>query len=86
MNPSGIRLGTPALTTRGFKEPDMHKVVQLIHQGLQLARDVSAISGPKLVDFKRILVQDDGVKQRLLGIREQVESLALTFPMPGYDF
>lgn len=30
MDPSGIRLGTPALTTRGFKEPDMVSVADLI--------------------------------------------------------
>lgn len=33
--PSGIRLGTPALTTRGFKEKDMDKVAELIHQTLR---------------------------------------------------
>ena len=31
---SGIRLGTPALTTRGFKEKEMIKVADLIHQAL----------------------------------------------------
>jgi len=30
LDPSGIRLGTPALTTRGFKEDDMEKVGQAI--------------------------------------------------------
>ena len=29
-NPSGVRIGTPALTTRGFKEKDVIKVVELI--------------------------------------------------------
>ena len=28
---SGIRLGTPAVTTRGFSEGDMHKVAELLH-------------------------------------------------------
>ena len=32
---SGIRLGTPALTTRGFKEPEMHRVGDLIAQALE---------------------------------------------------
>ncbi len=31
---SGIRLGTPALTTRGFKETEMIQVADLIHQAL----------------------------------------------------
>lgn len=35
-NPSGIRLGTPALTTRGFVEEDMDKVVEYIVKALKL--------------------------------------------------
>src|SRR3954453_8039227 len=30
LNPSGFRLGSPAVTTRGFKEPEMERVAQLI--------------------------------------------------------
>ncbi|MBI5135622.1 serine hydroxymethyltransferase [Candidatus Uhrbacteria bacterium] len=33
-DPSGIRMGTPALTTRGFTETDMKQVGRLIHQAL----------------------------------------------------
>lgn len=33
-NPSGLRLGTPALTTRGYKEDDMKKVAQKIIETL----------------------------------------------------
>jgi len=29
-NPSGLRLGTPAMTTRGYKEDDFRKVAQTI--------------------------------------------------------
>jgi len=31
---SGIRLGTPAITSRGFKEPQMRQVAQFIHRAL----------------------------------------------------
>lgn len=33
--PSGIRLGTPAVTTRGMKEDDIRKVSDLIHAALE---------------------------------------------------
>lgn len=35
LNPSGIRLGSPAVTTRGFKEPEMERVARLIANVLQ---------------------------------------------------
>lgn len=34
LDPSGIRLGTPALTTRGCKEADMQTVADLMDQAL----------------------------------------------------
>jgi glycine hydroxymethyltransferase len=35
LNPSGIRLGSPAVTTRGFKETEMERTAQLIANVLQ---------------------------------------------------
>lgn len=34
MNPSGIRIGTPAVTTRGMKEADAEQVADFIHEAL----------------------------------------------------
>jgi glycine hydroxymethyltransferase len=33
LRPSGLRLGTPALTSRTLKEADMEKVADFIHRG-----------------------------------------------------
>ncbi|MBI4323204.1 MAG: serine hydroxymethyltransferase [Candidatus Omnitrophica bacterium] len=40
---SGIRLGTPAVTTRGMKEPDMVRIAELIDQALSHRTDAAAL-------------------------------------------
>ena len=44
---SGVRLGTPALTTRGMKEADMEEVGQLISRALQAVENDSALAEVK---------------------------------------
>ncbi len=41
---SGVRVGTPALTTRGMKEPEMAKVAQLIGRALDHAGDEAQLA------------------------------------------
>ena len=40
--PSGVRLGTPSLTTRGMKEKDMNTVADLIHRAIKGDKQVKA--------------------------------------------
>ena len=42
---SGLRLGTPALTTRGMKEPEMEAVADLIAKGLSRPEDEATLDG-----------------------------------------
>lgn len=35
MNPSGIRVGTPAATTRGMKEPEMQEIADIFVSALK---------------------------------------------------
>ena len=44
MNPSGIRLGSPAVTTRGFREPEMDEVGELIAEVLHHIADADVIA------------------------------------------
>lgn len=85
LNSSGIRLGTPALTTRGLTEPDMARVVDFIDRGLQLSKEITAVSGPKLADFKRVLHEDPTFNAKVQALKKEVQAYSEKFPMPGYE-
>ncbi|XKL60494.1 hypothetical protein PGB90_007551 [Kerria lacca] len=86
LNPSGLRLGTPALTTRGFKEEDMVTVASLIHKGILLAKEVQSVSGPKLVNFKSVLMENETFKEKIESLKNEVQSFAEKFFMPTMDY
>jgi len=44
MKPSGIRIGTPALTTRGMKEPEMKQVGEWISQALHHRAETAVLA------------------------------------------
>jgi len=44
---SGIRLGTPALTTRGMKEPEMKRIAELIDSGIAAGEDEAKLAAVK---------------------------------------
>jgi glycine hydroxymethyltransferase len=43
LKPSGIRIGSPALTTRGMREPEMHIIAKWITQALDQRNDPQAL-------------------------------------------
>ncbi|CAG4983206.1 unnamed protein product [Colias eurytheme] len=85
MNPSGIRLGTPALTTRGLKETDIDRVVDFIDQSLKLGQEITKISGPKIVDFNKVIEENKEINAKVKSLKENIETYIRTFPLPGYE-
>ncbi len=62
MNPSGVRFGTPAITTRGMKEQEMKKIVNLINQAIEHKDEID------MLDKIRKEVEDMCLKFRVPGI------------------
>ncbi|KAL9648448.1 hypothetical protein ABK040_014068 [Willaertia magna] len=86
--PGGIRLGTPALTTRGFVENDFVKVAQLLHEGITIAvqtKDKLNKEGlKKIKEFKDYLDQNPD-STGITELRNRVEEFSKSFPTVGFD-
>lgn len=89
VSPGGIRLGTPAMTTRGMKEEDMVLVAELIGkvvkqgQGLQEKALKEEKNVKKLADFFALLEASEDIRKELEEIKKEVLSLSSRFPLPG---
>ena len=58
VNPGGIRLGTPAMTTRGMKEPEMEIIANFVLRAVHISKRIQAKAGKKLTDFIALLEGD----------------------------
>ncbi len=82
--PYGLRLGSPAMTSRGLGEADFRRVVDLVDRGVELAKWVQSKCAPgkgKLRDFKDLL--DAQPWPEVEDLRGQVSAFASTFPVIG---
>ena len=52
LRPSGMRLGSPPMTTRGCKENEFKKIVEFVHEGIKMTKDL-CVEGEKLGAFKK---------------------------------
>ena len=82
--PSGLRIGTPALTSRGFMEEDFETVARLLDRGVQIAKRLKAEpTAPKKLNAFREWV--DPNDPEIVALREEVEAFASEFPAIGFD-
>ena len=80
LNPGGVRIGTPSLTTRGFVEKDMKQVAAFLNEACKFAIEIQSKCGStKMKDFRPVANKHDGIKK----LRVNVEEFASKFPIPG---
>ena len=83
MYPSGIRLGTPAITTRGMKEKEMRLIGKWI---TEVINEVKHYRLPEKKEergkYMKKVKQELWRNQKLLKIGEEVKQLTRKFPVP----
>merc|ERR1712113_626551 len=76
--PGGVRIGTPALTTRGFTETDFDQVADFLHEACQLAlkinQSIANQESKKLKDFKASMREN--FSEEIKDLRSRVEIFA----------
>lgn len=81
--PSGIRLGTPVITTRGMKEKEMVKIAGWFER---VVDEVKQERLPKEKEARKVFMREFRNKvsknNNLLGVAEEVKKLTLKFPVP----
>lgn len=81
LSPSGLRLGAPAMTSRGLVEADFATVGQFIGRAIKVTQDIQESSGKKLVDFKKVM--NENPPGTMLELKQDVESFASKFTVIG---
>lgn len=81
MTPGGVRIGAPAMTSRGLKEADFEQIAEFLHEAMELCKDLQNKHGRLLKDFNKALDVDPRVPE----LKKKVEEFAGIFEMPGFD-
>merc|ERR1719243_513231 len=61
LSPGGVRIGTPAMTTRGCKESDFASIADYIDKCIQICLKVQKDKGKKLKDFENGLKDNEDI-------------------------
>ncbi|KAL5359784.1 serine hydroxymethyltransferase [Aspergillus floccosus] len=83
LTPCGIRIGAPAMTTRGMSEEDFKRIAHYIDQAINICKQVQGElpkEANKLKDFKAKVASE--TVPEILNLRKEVAAWASTYPLP----
>jgi glycine hydroxymethyltransferase len=79
LSPGGVRIGAPAMTTRGCGVAEFTKIAEFLDRCCQIALKVQAAKGKKLKDFEEGLKENEDI----VALKKEVEAWASVFGYPG---
>merc|ERR1711879_1011187 len=79
LSPGGVRIGSPAMTTRGCGTEDFKQISLFLDRCCTIALKIQAEKGKKLKDFEAAIPADADVA----ALRKEVEAWASCFGYPG---
>ena len=83
LTPGGIRIGAPAMTTRGFSEKDFKRIASYIDRCIKIAKETQASlpkEANKQKDFKIKIAS--GEIPEVNELKKEISEWATTFPLP----
>lgn len=83
LTPMGIRIGAPAMTSRGMGEEDFKRIADYIDQAIKLCKKVQSElpkEANKLKDFKAKVAS--GEVAEINDLKKEIAAWAGTFPLP----
>jgi len=83
--PGGIRLGTPALTSRAFKEQDFIQVADFIHEAIEVYAKHKDRAGKTIKEFKEFLEKDQEFLKDIKALGDHVQKFTEKFDIPGNE-
>lgn len=81
MNPKGLRVGTPAMTTRGFGKKEFGITADLIRKCADIVEKECTILGVKTLKKFKTKINSDN--QNIVDLKGEVKKLASKFPTPS---
>lgn len=83
LTPCGIRIGAPAMTSRGMGEEDFKRISNYIDRAITICKDVQASlpkEANKLKDFKAKVAS--GTVSEINDLKKEISEWASSFPLP----
>jgi glycine hydroxymethyltransferase len=83
LSPMGIRIGAPAMTSRGMSEDDFRRIANYFETSIQIVKDIQGAlpkGGNMLKDFKAKAA--DGTNEKINSLKKEIIEWASSFPLP----